>query len=76
MHMYNFLCSDSLLYTSFLFFLHVLYIVFIHVIVHAHEVTNTTYISQSYFVYAYERFERIRFKLIYLKVTIIYGYKF
>ena len=32
MHMYNFLCSDSLLYTSFFFFL--LYIVFIHVIVH------------------------------------------
>ena len=33
MHMYNFLCSDSLLYTSFFFFL--LYMVFIHVIVHA-----------------------------------------
>ena len=32
MHMYNFLCSDSLLYTSFFFFL--LYMVFIHVIVH------------------------------------------
>ena len=34
MHMYNFLCFDSLLYTSFIFFL--LYMVFIHVIVHAH----------------------------------------
>ena len=34
MHMYNFLCSDSLLYTSFFFFL--LYIVFIHVIVHVY----------------------------------------
>ena len=33
MHMYNFLCSDSLLYTYFFFFL--LYMVFIHVIVHA-----------------------------------------
>ena len=33
MHIYNFLCSDSLLYTSFFFFL--LYMVFIHVIVHA-----------------------------------------
>ena len=33
--MYNFLCSDSLLYTSFFFFL--LYIVFIHVIVHANN---------------------------------------
>ena len=32
MHTYNFLCSDSLLYTSFFFFL--LYMVFIHVIVH------------------------------------------
>ena len=32
MHMYNFLCSDSLLYTSLFFFL--LYIVSIHVIVH------------------------------------------
>ena len=35
MHMYNFLCSDSLLYTSFFFFL--LYIVFIHVIVHGKD---------------------------------------
>ena len=31
--MYNFLCSDSLLYTSFFFF--ILYMVFIHVMVHA-----------------------------------------
>ena len=40
MHMYNFLCSDSLLYTSFFFFL--LYKVFIHVIVHVgiNEINN------------------------------------
>ena len=34
--MYNFLCSDSLLYTCISFFFFLLYIVFIHVIVHVY----------------------------------------
>ena len=53
MHMYNFLYSDSLLYTSFFFFL--LYMVFIHVIVHVGSVYVYNYsgIVYSVFLHAY-----------------------
>ena len=53
MHMYNFLCSDSLLYTYLFFFL--LYMVFIHVIVHAFVFTcidiYTSTIHNAYMLY-------------------------
>ena len=39
MHMYNFLCSDSLLYTSFFSF-YSTYMVFIHMIVHVRSKTS------------------------------------
>ena len=49
MRVCSFLCSDSLLYTSFFFFL--LYVVFIHVIVHVYRllaIYNHQYIGVKY----------------------------
>ena len=43
--MYNFLCSDSLLYTCTSFFFFLLYMVFIHVIVHGVQFVKEGIIS-------------------------------
>ena len=66
--MYNFLCSDSLLYTSFFFFL--LYMVFVHMIVHvsAHSCISVevNFICFSTYIYDIELFEHM--KLIVLDI--------